>query len=87
AADAVMLGMANASSSMILRWKLQFGCAIAWWVAAAVALFGTVAQGSVAFLIAIFLCQIVFGIYMMFSEARKRGSRRNRMVQEGPSHA
>jgi hypothetical protein len=87
AADAVMLGMANASSSMILRWKLQLGCAIVWWAAAAVALFGKVAQGAVACLIAIFLCQIVFGIYMMISEARKRVSGRNRMVQEGPSHA
>jgi fatty acid desaturase len=87
AAIAVMLGMVNASSSMILRWKLQFGCAVAWWAAAAVSLFGTVTEGSVALLIAIFLCQIVFGIYMMISEARKRVSGRNLVVREGTSHA
>jgi hypothetical protein len=67
---AVMLGMANATSSLILRWKTQFACAVVWWAAAIVSLFGSISQSSIAFLAAIFLCQIVFGTYMMVSESR-----------------
>jgi hypothetical protein len=67
AADAVMLGMANAISSGILRWKMQFACALVWWAATVAAFFGTAAESSGAFLIAIFLCQIVFGLYLSFA--------------------
>jgi hypothetical protein len=81
---ATMLGMANATSSLTLRWKPQFACAIVWWAAAVVSLFGTVTQSLIGFLVAIFLCQIVFGSYMMISEAReKKGSERN----SGAAHA
>jgi hypothetical protein len=81
---ATMLGMANATSSLTLRWKPQFACAVVWWAAAVVSLFGTVTQSSIGFLVAIFLCQIVFGTYMMISEAReKKGSERN----SGAAHA
>lgn len=69
---AAMLGMANASSSLILKWKLQFACAIVWWAAAVLSCFATVSQSSIAFLAAIFLCQIVFGSSMMIAEARQR---------------
>jgi hypothetical protein len=69
---ATMLGMANATSSLTLRWKPQFACAVVWWIAAVVSLFGTINQSSIGFLVAIFLCQIVFGSYMMISEARER---------------
>ena len=31
-----MLGLANATSSIILKWKMQFGCAVVWWAAAVV---------------------------------------------------
>ena len=79
-----MLGMANATSSLTLRWKPQFACAVVWWAAAVVSLFGTVTESSIGFLVAIFLCQIVFGCYMMISEAReKKGSERN----SGAAHA
>lgn len=78
-----MLGMANATSSLTLRWKPQFACAVVWWAAAAVSLFGTVTESSISFLVAIFLCQIVFGIYMMICEGRE--ARQGR--KEGPSHA
>ena len=67
-----MLGMANATSSIILKWKMQFACALVWWASAAVACFGTETQTSIAFLVAIFFCQIVFGIYGMMCEARER---------------
>jgi hypothetical protein len=67
-----MLGTANAASSMLLRWKQQFACAVVWWASAVVSLFATVTQSTIAFLVAIFLCQIVFGIYGMVCEARLR---------------
>ena len=67
-----MLGVANGASGMILRWKAQIACAIVWWVAAVVACFGSVAQVTVVFLVAILLCQIVFGVYAMILESRRR---------------
>lgn len=70
---AAMLGMANGASGLILRWKAQVLCGIVWWAASAVACFGSLAQVTVVFLAAIFVCQIVFGIYAMILEARHRG--------------
>jgi hypothetical protein len=72
AVASTLLGTANASSSIILKWQLQFACAVVWWAAAVVSCFGTVKQSSIAFLAAIFLCQIVFGVYLMIREARAR---------------
>jgi hypothetical protein len=79
AISAAMLGAANATSSMTLKWKLQFVCALIWWAAATVSCFGSASQSSIAFLTAIFLCQIVFGIYLIIAEARQR--------REAASHA
>lgn len=72
AAASAMLGTANAACSMALKWKAEFGCAIVWWAAAVVASFGTPNDSTIAFLVAIFLCQIVFGTYMMIRESRQR---------------
>lgn len=69
---AAMLGTANAASGMLLKWKAQFACAVVWWLAAAASCFGTITQSSIAFLVAIFLCQIVFGIYAMICDSRRR---------------
>jgi len=69
-----LLGTANAASGMLLKWPAQFGCAVVWWAAGAWSLFGTETQSLIAFLTAIFLCQIVFGIYAMILESR--GQRR-----------
>lgn len=66
-----MLGMANATSSMILKWKMQFACAVVWWAAAVTACFGSESQASIAFLAAIFFGQIVFGAYAMIRESRR----------------
>ena len=55
--------MANGASALILRWKVQFACAVVWWAAAVASCFGSDAQSMIVFLVAIFLCQIVFGIY------------------------
>ncbi|MGD0800504.1 MAG: hypothetical protein ABR906_04235 [Terracidiphilus sp.] len=69
---ATLIGTANAASSLALKWKLQFACAVVWWATSVVCCFGTEKQSSIAFLTALFLCQIVFGIYLMIGEARVR---------------
>jgi hypothetical protein len=68
-----MLGSANAASSLILKWKAQFACTLAWWTACAVCVDGKGTESNVALFAAIFLCQIVFGIYAMILESRPRG--------------
>lgn len=69
---AAMLGMANAASAILLRWRLQFACAVVWWATAVFACFGRSQQVAIAFLVAIFLCLIAFGLYGMFADARQR---------------
>jgi hypothetical protein len=66
-----LLGTANGASSLILRWKLQFGCAVVWWGMAVIACLGTQRQSFIALLVDLFFCQIVFGIYGMVCEARE----------------
>ena len=75
-----ILGMANTDSGLILRWKVQFACAVVWWVAAVATCFDNDAKSTIVFLVAIFLCQIVFGIYGVIAEAQERKRR-------GPIHA
>jgi hypothetical protein len=70
-----ILGMANGASALILRWKVQLACAVVWWVAAVATCFGRDAQSLVVFLVAIFLCQIAFGIYGLIAEAQVRKRR------------
>ena len=72
AVAAAMLGMANGASGLALRWKPQIGCAVVWWAAAVAACFGSEEQSAIVFLVAIFLCQIVFGAYAMVAETRNR---------------
>jgi hypothetical protein len=69
---ATMLGTSNAACGMLLKWKEQFACAAIWWASAAVCCFETAARSMIAFMIASFLCWIVFGIYVIVSEARLR---------------
>jgi hypothetical protein len=68
---AAMLGVANGASGMILRWKTQMGCACVWWITSIAACFGSLAQLTALFLAAIFVCQILFGIYAMVLESRR----------------
>ena len=70
-----ILGMANGASAMTLRWRIQFGCAVVWWVTSVAACFGTNEQSAIVFLVAIFLCQIVFGIYGMIADRQKHKRR------------
>jgi hypothetical protein len=67
-----MLGAANATSSIILKWKMQFACAVVWWIAGVASLFASETQASIGFVVAIFFCQIVFGIYGMICQRRKQ---------------
>jgi hypothetical protein len=68
---AAMLGVANGASGMILRWKAQIACAIIWWMTSVAACFGSLAQLTMVFLAAIFICQIIFGVYAMVLETRR----------------
>ena len=79
---AAMLGMVNGASAMILRWRVQMACAVVWWAAAVVCCVNApmALETPMAFLAALFLCQIVFGAYCMMLDARIRG-------QRGVSHA
>jgi len=67
-----ILGMANGASALLLRWKVQFACAVVWWLASVATCFGTDAQSMTVFLAAIFLCQIVFGIYAMMAGLQRK---------------
>jgi peptidoglycan/LPS O-acetylase OafA/YrhL len=69
---AAMLGVANGASGMMIRWKAQVAVAIVWWAASVAACFGSDDQCTAVFLVAIFFCQIVFGVYAMIWEARVR---------------
>ena len=69
---AAMLATVNAASSMILKWKLQFACALVWWALTVYACFGKGKPLTIAFLAALFFCQIVFGVYGMIREASAR---------------
>lgn len=70
---AAMLAAANSASGIMLRWKAQFGCAVVWWITSAAACFGSTSQLTVVFLAAIFVCQILFGTYVMILESRRHG--------------
>jgi hypothetical protein len=72
-----MLGSVNASSSMILKWKQQFACALVWWATTIYACFGNGHYLMPVYLAALFLCQIVFGIYCMIREVRARKQEAN----------
>jgi hypothetical protein len=79
-----MLGVANGASSIILKWRMQFACALVWWAASVAACFGSQQQCTVVFLAALFFCQIVFGIYAMICESRRR---RLQFGNQGAAHA
>ncbi len=80
AGAAAMLGLANAACGLVLRWKVELASALLWWTASVIACFGSADMAVNAFLAAIFLCQIVFGIYAMILESQRRR-------QSGVAHA
>lgn len=70
-----ILGMANGASGLLLKWKVQLACAAAWWMTALATCFGSDEQSMIVFLVAIFLCQIVFGIYGIIADVQLRKRR------------
>jgi hypothetical protein len=68
---AAMLGMANGACGLILKWRAELACALVWWATSVAVCFGSEQQVITLFLIAIFLAQIVFGIYAMRLDARR----------------
>jgi hypothetical protein len=70
-----MLAVANGASGLILQWKMQLVCAVVWLGAGVVGCFGSDTQVSIVFLGATFFCQIVFGVYAMVCDARRRRQR------------
>jgi hypothetical protein len=75
-----ILGMANGASALILRWRVQLACAVVWWATAVATCFANDTQSMIIFLVAIFLCQIVFGIYGMIANTQGR-------KRQAPLHA
>jgi hypothetical protein len=76
---AAMLGLVNGASGLLLRWKAQIASAIVWWTATVAACFGSDDQCTIVFVVAIFFCQIVFGVYGMILESREH--------RQGANHA
>jgi hypothetical protein len=66
-----LLGMANGASGIVLKWRLQQASAVTWWGASMTVCFGSEMQALVVFMVAIFFCQVVFGIACMIAEARE----------------
>jgi hypothetical protein len=75
-----MLGLANAASGIILKWRIQFACAVVWLASAVIACFGSDNVTAIDFLAATFIGLIVFGVYAMILESRRRR-------QSGVAHA
>lgn len=65
------LGLVYGASGMLLRWRVQFACAIVWWLSSAAALFMTSEQSNYLLIADVFLCQILFGIYAMVLEQKR----------------
>jgi hypothetical protein len=76
-----MLATAHGTSAIILKWKAQMACAVVWIASAVAACFGSKAVVMISFLMATFLGQIVFGIYAMVLDSRRR------RAQHGVVHA
>lgn len=70
-----MLAVAHGTSSLILRWKMQFACALVWLGAGVAGSFGPESQAAISFLAAVLFGQIIFGIYAMTLDARRRAPR------------
>ena len=66
-----MLAIANGTSSLILKWKMQLISALVWLAAGVAGSFGTDGQALISFLVAVFFCQIVFGAYAMILDSRR----------------
>ncbi len=66
----VILGLVNLASGRILCWWTQQVCGYLWTAFAAVSFFVPQQTAGYLFLAAIFLCNILFGAYLMLTEMR-----------------
>lgn len=67
----IIVGLAHATSAMILRWAAQAIAAAIWWIAAIVALIFTSPNDLLAiFLLATICGNVLFGLYVMWLERR-----------------
>jgi hypothetical protein len=81
AAIEVMLGIGHVASGSFLRWPLQIVVGALWWVAAIASCFVEGNGVAYVFLAATFVCNIVFGIYLMVRESRDKARARGAEVQ------
>jgi|SRR5579883_253116 len=68
----ILLGTANIASGLTLRWKTQLTAGLLWMAAGTSSFFVGEKVMGILFLVAIFLCQIVFGVYLMLHESIER---------------
>jgi hypothetical protein len=81
AAIEILLGVAQLTSGLLLRWKLQMFVGLGWWVAAVVSIFTQSTMGLlVPFVAATIVLQIGFGAYLMVCEARDKARLRTGQV-------
>ena len=71
AAILFFIGLAHATSAMILRWPAQGAVAAIWWVGGFASFFASNQVAGVIFLVATFFGQILFGLYAMMLERRR----------------
>ena len=74
------LGTVNVTSAAIYRWRVQGLAGAIWWAAGVFALFASPNGAGIAFLVATFLSQIVFGFYLMALENRRASRQTHRAV-------
>jgi hypothetical protein len=67
----IFLGMAHATSALILRWKMQGAVAALWWAGGFVTFFATQKQSIAIFLTVTFFGMILFGLYAMMQERQR----------------
>jgi glucan phosphoethanolaminetransferase (alkaline phosphatase superfamily) len=70
AAMETLLGVANCASAIMLRWRVQMGVAILWWIAAAASCFVPAALLIPILAGATLFCQVGFGLYLIYLERR-----------------
>ena len=69
----VLLGAAHVASGIILRWRGQIAIGCVWWAAALIANLTQSSNGAAyPFLAGTLICNIGFGAYLMYCEARDK---------------
>jgi hypothetical protein len=69
----MIIGLAHAISSMLLRWKVQGVVALIWWAGGVAVFFAPRAAAVLIFALEMFLGMVVFGLYAMWLEGRSVG--------------